>query len=363
MLPLDTLPTLGHKNRALRFLHLCCYGSGLSSLYARLNHQLTQDSVATILMYHSIPAPGEDRWMDPCNCISAEVFEQHMQFLAKHRHVVSIEQLTQQLKRQDPIRLGTVAITFDDGYRNNFTVAAPILAKYNLPATIYLATAYVEASKNQWIDTLYVAFRTRSRHRLCLPQVKRAAGQVGGKWDLSQRSQRQAAYRAIAHYLIEATVQQRQTLLTSLDAQLAPRANSPRLTLNWDEVRQMQQQYPNITLGVHTANHIDLHTHSEQTTYELKTSIEHLTAATGISPQHLAFPYNRYNAQSQAQAAKHLSSAVAVADDPVVRAGTSCYALPRLEAPHSLLLLKSWTNGGFPHILRGLVGRAWTQPY
>ncbi|MGB3300876.1 MAG: polysaccharide deacetylase family protein, partial [Phormidesmis sp.] len=138
-LPLDTAPSFTFKERLRRRLHLLSYQSGLSSLYARMQ----RESVATILMYHSVPPASEQPWIDPCNCISEDVFEQQMRFLSQYRQVISIERLTQKLKRKEPIKRGTVAITFDDGYRNNLTVAAPILAKYDLPATLYLATNYV----------------------------------------------------------------------------------------------------------------------------------------------------------------------------------------------------------------------------
>lgn len=171
LLPLDTSARLSLKRKLQKQLHLLAYRTGISSLYSQVNARLTGESVASILMYHSIPAPHEVPWMDPRNCLSAEGFEAQMQFLANHRQVVSIDALVQQLNAGEAICPGTVAITFDDGYLNNLRVAAPILAKYNLPATLYLATAYVDSGANQWIDTLYGAFVARSRHRLFLPAV------------------------------------------------------------------------------------------------------------------------------------------------------------------------------------------------
>jgi peptidoglycan/xylan/chitin deacetylase (PgdA/CDA1 family) len=181
---------------------------------------------------------------------------------------------------------------------------------------------------------------------------------------LSDRQQREDAYEEIACHLIKTDVRSRQTLLSDIDSQLAPSAYPPRLTLNWDEVRQIQQCHPNITLGIHTANHIDLSAHPDQVTPELEMSIGQVVAATGDRPKHLAFPYNRYSpcAREKVEAAQ-LSSAAAVFSDPVVRANTSSYALPRLEAPQSMLLLKSWTNGGFPDISQRLFNRTWIHPY
>ncbi len=335
------------------------YLSGVSSLYARWKERSAKGSVASILMYHSIPSPCEIDWIDPRNCLSTEQFEVQMRFLATHRNVVSIKELVQQLEAGKPIQRETVAITFDDGYLNNLRVAAPILAKYDLPATIYLATAYINTGENQWIDQLYTAFRTRSRHSLTV---------IGSRWNLASSTQTalgtaEKAYGTITRYLIECAPEERHQVLQTIDKQLAPTGSPPRLTMNWDEVRELQQNYPQITLGVHTANHLDLRTHSDRTSEEIQLSIAHFLAQTGSQPQHFAFPYNRYNSEARSQVAKHLRSAVAVADDPVVRSETSQYALPRLEAPQSLTLLKSWTNGGFPDITQRLFGRAWTQPF
>ncbi|MEM6599702.1 MAG: polysaccharide deacetylase family protein, partial [Cyanobacteria bacterium P01_C01_bin.69] len=137
LLPLNPSAPESLKTRlrkgSVRFLHQLSYFSGASALYARLRTA----PVATVLMYHSVPSSAEVPWMDPRNCLSAERFEQQMQFLSRDRNVISIERLTQQLKHGEQLERGTVAITFDDGYLNNLQVAAPILARYGLPATIY----------------------------------------------------------------------------------------------------------------------------------------------------------------------------------------------------------------------------------
>ena len=353
--PLDTRPLLSFKNKSLKQLHLSLYVSGFSGLYAWLRTQLKRESVATILMYHSVPKTAVARWIDPCNCMNPEAFEAHVRFLARRCHVVSIDRLVQQIEQGEPIQQGTVVITFDDGYLDNLTVAAPILAKYNLPATIYLATEYIGAGRNQWVDTLYSAFVARSIDRLSLPGL--------GTWRLSNEAETRTAYQAIAYHLIESTFPERQRLLAEIDNQLAPTAYPPRLTMNWEDARQIRRQYPNITLGVHTASHLDLSVHPEETEREMTLSIQQFEQAMGYRPEHLAFPYNRHSRQAQKQVAAHLRSAVTVALDPVVRSGTSPYALPRIEASESITMPKSWLDDGFPHLSQRLLKRSWTCPY
>ena len=359
--PLDTSPTFSYRERARRLLHLTAYRSGLSALHARLR----SEQVATILMYHSIPTLDENRWIDPYNSLSARAFEQQMRFLALNRNVISIEQLVQKLAQQEPIERGTVVITFDDGYLNNLTVAAPILAKYTLPATIYLATNYVSDGKNQWVDTLYAAFRSRTRTSLLLTGWDNSHGEISFQdWNLSDQAQCVQAHETLCMYLIQADTEDRNALLAEIDRQLQPAAYPPRLVLNWEEARVLRSHYPNITLGVHTSNHLDLSTHGDKAAAEMASSIEHMISELGDCPKHLAFPYNRYCAAAQAEAAAAgLDSAVLTEEDPVVRSTTSPYALPRLEAPKSLTMLKSWTDGGFPDVSARVMPTPWICPY
>jgi len=93
---------------------------------------------ATILMYHSIA----DR-TDHFNSVSPESFEQHLAHLAHHAvPVISLKELVRRLKEKTPLG-GAVAITFDDGFRNNFLNALPLLKKYGYPATVFVITDWI----------------------------------------------------------------------------------------------------------------------------------------------------------------------------------------------------------------------------
>lgn len=58
------------------------------------------------------------------------------------------------------------AITFDDGFENNYSVAAPILRSYNVPSTIYVTTGFIESDTSSWIDIIESAFE-RSDYQVC----------------------------------------------------------------------------------------------------------------------------------------------------------------------------------------------------
>jgi peptidoglycan/xylan/chitin deacetylase (PgdA/CDA1 family) len=109
------------------------HAAGLTGLYAR---QL--QSKMLVVAFHRVTdaLPG-----DPITCSSAK-FESFCRFfMANFRVVPLYEQIAGGLNGSG--MGGTLSITFDDGYRNNHDVAAPILRRLNLPATFFVTTGFV----------------------------------------------------------------------------------------------------------------------------------------------------------------------------------------------------------------------------
>ncbi|MBA3909125.1 MAG: hypothetical protein C0524_04375 [Rhodobacter sp.] len=102
----------------------------------------------TILCYHGVvrsalPIP------DYC-FLEASRFQTQMQWLARsHFRVAPLSEAISDLL-MGRVTQPTVALTFDDGYRNNVDVALPILQRFNFPATIFLATGLIGSSKTIW---------------------------------------------------------------------------------------------------------------------------------------------------------------------------------------------------------------------
>lgn len=92
--------------------------------------------VVPIIMYHSVnpEAVYANRL-----AVTNDTFERQMRFLKRHRYnVIDIPTLADLIRNKDRIPPRTIAITLDDGYRDNYTHAFPILKKYNLPATLFV---------------------------------------------------------------------------------------------------------------------------------------------------------------------------------------------------------------------------------
>lgn len=124
-----------------------------------------------ILMYHMVSKPlnsNEIKYACP-----PELFEQHMAMLKKSGYSpVSLDAIDQHIKFNSPLPEKTVAITLDDGFEDNYTNAFPILSKYKIPATIFLATGCL-GGYNEWMNKSNFS----KRAMLSWQQIKRMAQQ------------------------------------------------------------------------------------------------------------------------------------------------------------------------------------------
>ena len=93
--------------------------------------------MASVLVYHSISSPATP--MPGDIDIAPARFEQQLQWLARSGRVVPLR------KTLNRAPAGAIAITFDDGYRDNLTVALPLLEKYNLPMTLFVVAGFVDS--------------------------------------------------------------------------------------------------------------------------------------------------------------------------------------------------------------------------
>ena len=76
--------------------------------------------------------------------VTPSAFKAQMEFLYRNNYsVIKLEEFISCLTQKREIPRKSVVITFDDGYKNNYTNAFPVLKRYNFPATIFLATDYI----------------------------------------------------------------------------------------------------------------------------------------------------------------------------------------------------------------------------
>src|SRR5262245_33350534 len=109
---------------------------------------------ALILLYHRVAHGGADPWS---MCVTPERFSEQMEALRMTAHPCTLAEL---VRAHQAGRLpdSAVAVTFDDGYLDNLTNAKPILARCDIPATVFVCSGSIGRKEEFWWDELERAF-------------------------------------------------------------------------------------------------------------------------------------------------------------------------------------------------------------
>ncbi len=104
----------------------------------------------SILLYHRVTEVPSDPW---ALSVTPDHFAGHLEILREYTRPISLQQLSQGL-REGNLPDCSVVVTFDDGYADNLLNAKPLLERYDVPATVFLATGLVEHWREPWWDEL-----------------------------------------------------------------------------------------------------------------------------------------------------------------------------------------------------------------
>ena len=227
------------------------YGSGMLGLSRRFR----RNNTALILRYHSVGGADGSApiHIDPSLCVPAPAFAQQMRLIRDHYTPVSLDQLFEAIKMGRPFPRRAAAITFDDGYRDNYSEALPILQQYGIPATFYITAGCVEARDLLWTSKLRYYFMATHERTLHLRQP---TSQV---LDLSSPAARQASY-AHTVALIKSAGRRRggDEVFQEVEAALKVTNLDPLKDsmLSWEEIREMSRA--GMCIGAHTLTHPNL---------------------------------------------------------------------------------------------------------
>jgi len=271
------------RSRLLRLLHV----TGASELLLRLRARAPSPWL-TVLTYHSVRAPGPYAFDDGVVDATPEDFEHHVATIARYCRVLGVDEI-RHFAAGGKLPPGAVAITFDDGYRNNFDVALPILARHGVRAIFFVTTGFLEerrifwwdraayllkSSEKEWIEVHYPALLNV---RLVGPRRKQALRAVlrlvKDFYDLD-----------LARFMDELARACEVEWNRELDRRFAD-----ELLMSWDHVRALRAA--GMDVQSHTRNHLVLQTlPEEKLDEELGGSREQLEGVLGEKVRALAYP-------------------------------------------------------------------------
>ena len=216
---------------------------------ARTGTRSDKRSRGLVLLYHRIDAAADVHALN----VTPENFHAQLAWLGSNCHVLPLEALLAGEPEDLPDR--AVALTFDDGYTDNLTTAAPALARAGVPATFFLTTRWLDASGYYWWDLLESALLDSGELPASLEiQV---AGETMG-FPTGSLDERRRAHDLIHRRLVQASLADRDWSIAEILEWSGAQPHLPqRRPLHADEVRTLAAM-PAMDIGAHTVNHLAL---------------------------------------------------------------------------------------------------------
>lgn len=217
-----------------------------------------------IVGYHRIGDPGvvardtDEGVVD----VTAEDFERHVAFIAKSFDVVGVDALRRFFVEKAPLPKNPAVITFDDGYRECFDIALPILRRHGVPGVFFVSTDHVSRRRVFWWDRIAHLFkRTTVKTRVAIdypePVVLDLATDRERALDAALTIVKRTYGLDLERYLDE--------LARALDVSWTT-ADEKRISddtlMTWDHLRELRRA--GMDVQSHTATHRILQTLSDE---------------------------------------------------------------------------------------------------
>lgn len=266
--------------------------SGLSALFSPL-----LSGVGAILMLHHVRPDRGGLGLNALLEIEPEFLDRLLQELKRDARFVSMDEAADRLRRgHEDERF--LAVTLDDGYRDNVEHAAPVFRAHGVPYTIYVCPGYADRSADLWWELADMVIEANDEVAFDTP---------AGRRTLSCRNaaEKHKAYAEFMNYAwTEIDEDGQRELVRSLCETYGVdgMAHSEASLLDWDELRALGSD-PLANIGAHTVNHFMLaRLPRERAAEEMARSRDMLAEQLGNRPSHLAYPYGFPAAVGQREA-------------------------------------------------------------
>ena len=259
----------------------------------------------TVLAGHCVDDPEVNGDLPPDMKISRARLERILRFLGRHHELCTVGDGVARLRAGNGRSL--VALSMDDGYRDNLRALAPLLREVGAPATVYLETRPLDERRVNWTHKFFWLLDRMGARDLVFEYVERVDDEAP-----NIRLQQIVAEAERVPYLLKRTLKyesdpaKRDAAIDALFAEQGgdERALCDRLYLTWDDARALRDA--GVELGGHTVTHQVLSTLTpERQRQEVTGCRAALERELGAAPASFAYPFGRrwdFDAESAAAA-------------------------------------------------------------
>lgn len=331
---------------------------GFDRLFAFLNRNRP-----IVLGFHGVTdeAPGSIHNYEGSH-LHRPIFSRLMDHLANRYRLVSLDQIVEWLEGCGELPERAVAVTFDDGYRNVLTQAAPILSGLGVPATVFVTTDFVVEGKMLWPDRVLSALAVTSKDSVIL--LEDGEDKESSIRTNAEKIRTSDKIRAICKSLPDG---QRQALVDDIVDQLAVDDAASRNAwgdyepLGEDDLRELGNH--GITVGSHTCSHPVLaRCATERMADELRRSKRIIEQITGASCTSFGYPNGApgdFNDETRREVVAAGYRCAVTTVKSRVGASQDRFEIPRYLLTHNEITMKEFSVevSGYPTFLRGIKRR------
>ncbi|WP_102407568.1 polysaccharide deacetylase family protein [Parabacteroides bouchesdurhonensis] len=268
---------------------------------SKLKHRLVKFGIAGLLrslnrnprviFYHGVDFAEKNNALH----INPDIFEQEMLFLTKHYEIISIDEYERRF-HNGLFNGNEIVVTFDDGYKNNLTIAAPILKSLDIPFTIFISTNHIESGHYFPTAIARMIIRDSNLSFIKIDCLKFKA-------ELKDPKQRESICEAIIHILKHSNIHLVNEICHQLIENISRdeyeelcfihKAEAP---MNWEDVVKLHTEY-DCTIGSHCKDHFicNIYQTEEDIKAQLKESKQIIEEKLHSVCEYLAYPNGIYN--------------------------------------------------------------------
>lgn len=297
------------KTGAARFMNQTGVGALFSSWAGA-------KGVPVVVNYHRVVENFEESAKNsiPSMLVSRSMLEQHLDWLGRRFRFVSLDELGERIGNRGGRADQVAAVTFDDGYRDFYDHALPLLKQKGVPAAVFVVTDLVGTQRLQMHDKLYLLLTHRFRPNSGAPTPFQST-------------------RALLENLTQAD---QENLIRALEADVSLSEDElqPFHSLTWEMLGEIHRA--GMTVGSHGQSHsLMTHESRQHVMREAAASRSEIEARLGMVVRHFAYPGGCFDdAAVEAVAAAGYRFAYTTC-------GHQHASLPRLTIPRSVLWEKS----------------------
>ena len=247
-----------------------------------------------ILLYHGVTKEKTSSVFNYSKKhLEVEVFEAQIRNIKDKYNIISMDEVIKLKMAGRPWPEKSIAVTFDDGFMNNFTVALPILKKYEIPTTFYICSGMINTDMMFWVDQIEDCIARCPKKKIeIMLKYKRS-------FDIDDDDRKIAAINEIKKFCKLANKDTKNKVVNDLiyATGISPSVQAWKdyTLMGWDQVQEISNNELFI-IGGHTLYHDILSSQPEKNMkLDIATTLSLIEYNTGIKTEHFSYPEGQKN--------------------------------------------------------------------